>query len=85
MFDKKDLLSLITTTMPFGKYQGRVLMDIPEEYLLWMNNKGFPQGQLGQLLALALELKIHGLEDILTPLRKSNPPRHQHPTDDTLH
>ncbi|AHK15186.1 MAG: DUF3820 family protein [Thalassolituus sp.] len=85
MFDKNDLLLLITTTMPFGKYQGRVLMDIPEEYLLWMNNKGFPQGQLGQLLALALELKIHGLEDILTPLRKNNPPNHQHSTDDTLH
>lgn len=70
MFDKSDLIRLITFTMPYGKYQGRVLIDIPEEYLLWLNQKGMPSGQLGHLLSLALELKINGLEGILEPLRK---------------
>ncbi|KZZ43938.1 hypothetical protein A3759_18865 [Thalassolituus sp. HI0120] len=69
MFDKKDLIALITTTMPYGKYQGRVLIDIPEEYLLWMNKRGMPEGRLGLLLSLALEIRINGLESILTPLR----------------
>lgn len=70
MFDKKDLIALITTTMPYGKYHGRVLIDIPEEYLLWMNKHGMPDGRLGFLLSLALEIRINGLEGILTPLRK---------------
>jgi len=61
---------LITTTMPYGKYQGRVLIDIPEEYLLWMNKQGMPDGRLGFLLSLALEILINGLEGVLTPLRK---------------
>ncbi|MDO6804219.1 DUF3820 family protein, partial [Wenyingzhuangia sp. 1_MG-2023] len=45
MFDKTDLIRLISNTMPFGKYQGRVLMDLPEEYLLWFVNKGLPDGE----------------------------------------
>ena len=56
--------------MPFGKYQGRVIIDVPEEYLLWFAKKGFPEGRLGMLLALALEVKINGLEPIIEPLRK---------------
>lgn len=70
MFDKQDLISLITTTMPYGKFQGRVLIDIPEEYLLWMNKQGMPEGRLGFLLSLALEIRINGLEEILKPLRQ---------------
>lgn len=55
--------------MPFGKYAGRVLIDLPEEYLLWLSKKGMPNGELGLLLALALEVKINGQESILDPLR----------------
>jgi uncharacterized protein (DUF3820 family) len=69
MFTQEDLLALANMTMPFGKYQGKVLMDLPEEYLLWFQQKGFPEGRLGQLLALCLEVKINGLESILNPLR----------------
>lgn len=69
MFDKQWLIKLANMTMPFGKYQGRVLIDLPEEYLLWFAEKGFPEGELGQLLALALEIRINGQENLLDPLR----------------
>ena len=71
-------------TMPFGKYQGRLLIDIPEEYLLWLNNKGMPDGKLGLLLSLALEIKMNGLEDILNPLRSQQRPAVLHSGPDTL-
>lgn len=71
MFDKQDLLKLARTPMPFGKYKGRVLIDLPEEYLLWFAKKGFPEGQLGRLMQLALEIRINGLEHILQPLKTS--------------
>lgn len=70
MFDKTLLLKLARTEMPFGKYQGRVIIDLPEEYLLWFAKKEFPQGQLGELMQLALEIKVNGLEGIITPLKK---------------
>ncbi len=69
--EKQHLLKLATMKMPFGKYQGRVLMDLPEEYLLWFAKKGFPNGELGKLLELMLELQINGLESLLNPLRRS--------------
>lgn len=69
--EKEHLLKLATIKMPFGKYQGRVLMDLPEEYLLWFAKKGFPRGELGLLLELMLELQINGLESLLNPLRRS--------------
>ncbi len=70
MFDKQDLVRLANTPMPFGRYTGRVLIDLPEEYLLWFANKGFPAGQLGKLMQLALEIRINGLESIIQPLKK---------------
>lgn len=70
MFDKTLLLKLARTEMPFGKYQGRVIIDLPEEYLLWFAKKEFPQGQLGELMQLALEIKVNGLESLIKPLKK---------------
>ncbi|WP_396588581.1 DUF3820 family protein [Bermanella sp. R86510] len=69
MFNQDDLLALANMEMPFGKYKGKVLMDLPEEYLLWFQHKGWPEGRLGMLLGLTLEVKMNGLESILVPLR----------------
>ena len=69
MIEKKHLVQLANMVMPFGKYAGRVIIDLPEEYLLWFAQKGFPGGQLGELMALALEIKVNGQEDLLNPLR----------------
>lgn len=67
--DPQLLRDLVTLEMPFGKYQGRLLADLPEPYLVWMAGKGFPAGKLGQQLALIYEIKLNGLEGLLTPLR----------------
>ena len=70
MFDKQLLIKIANTPMPFGKFQGRTIVDIPEEYLLWFQKKGWPKGELGELLQLTLEIKTNGLEGLLLPLRK---------------
>ncbi|MFK8066631.1 MAG: DUF3820 family protein [Gammaproteobacteria bacterium] len=70
MFEKEDLIKLAKFEMPFGKYKGRRLIDLPENYLLWFSEKGFPEGQLGMLMALTLEIKINGLEYLIEPLKK---------------
>ena len=67
-----DLLLLVTRSMPFGKYQGRLLADLPGHYLAWFARQGFPKGELGRLLALMHEIDHNGLSELLTPLR---PPR----------
>ncbi len=66
--DNQALLDAINQTMPFGKYAGRKLLHLPEPYLVWFNNKGFPEGKLGQQLALMHEVKVNGLESMLAPL-----------------
>lgn len=63
------LFQLVDTEMPFGKHAGRRIADIPEDYLLWFEQKGFPKGKLGQLMALMLEMRKNGLEKLLDPLR----------------
>lgn len=67
----EDLQSLVTWVMPYGKYKGRVIADLPGNYLAWFARKGFPPGKLGQLLALMLELDHNGLSSLLAPLRRS--------------
>ena len=69
MLEKQDLIHLSNQTMPFGKYQGKYLMEIPEEYYIWFIDRGFPAGRLGELMQLALELKVNGLDHLLDPLR----------------
>lgn len=64
------LTEIANMRMPFGKYKGRRIIELPEEYLLWFKNKGFPQGKLGLLLEMTLEIKIEGLEGLIKPLIK---------------
>jgi len=70
MFENKHLVKIANFTMPFGKYQGRRMIDVPEEYLLWFRQKGFPPGELGLLMGLTLEVKIEGLDNLIKPLKK---------------
>lgn len=65
-----ELEKLVTTKMPFGKYKNRLICDLPEYYLVWFKQKGFPKGKLGEMLASMYEIKINGLEYLLDPLKK---------------
>ncbi|MFN4065396.1 hypothetical protein GO613_21300 [Azoarcus communis] len=64
-----DLERLVTRSMPFGKYKGRLIADLPGHYLNWFAREGFPDGEIGRLLALMQEIDHNGLKDLLTPLR----------------
>ncbi len=64
------LLKLISTKMPFGKYKGFILRELPENYLLWMHQKGYPDGKLGVLLETLYEIKLNGLEFLLDDFKK---------------
>ncbi|KAA0892826.1 DUF3820 family protein [Pusillimonas sp. ANT_WB101] len=66
----EDLELLVSRTMPFGKYQGRLIVDLPGHYLNWFARNGFPKGEIGRLLALMQELDHNGLKPLLDPLRK---------------
>jgi uncharacterized protein len=61
---------LVTREMPYGKYKGRVIADLPGNYLAWFAREGFPPGELGRLLALMLEIDHNGLKHLLAPLRR---------------
>ncbi len=65
----QTLIKLANYRMPFGKYANRLLVEIPERYYIWFSNKGFPEGELGELMRMMLEIKTNGLEPLLTPLR----------------
>lgn len=70
-FDSNILNELISVAMPFGKYKGRILCDIPEHYLVWYQQKGFPKGRLGMQLSTLYEIKLNGLDYLLDTLRKA--------------
>lgn len=67
--DTQALEELVVTAMPFGKYKGTLIADLPGDYLNWFAREGFPVGKLGRLLALMHELDHNGLSDLLAPLR----------------
>ncbi|WP_420386253.1 DUF3820 family protein [Roseivirga sp.] len=69
--DPTLLLSLVKHEMPFGKYKGQKLSDLPIHYLEWFAREGFPQGKLGMQLQTVYEIKLNGLEDILRQLKKA--------------
>jgi uncharacterized protein (DUF3820 family) len=71
----ENLERLLTVEMPFGKYQGRVIADLPGDYLNWFAREGFPKNDIGRLLALMHEIDHNGLSDLLAPLRGPRPPR----------
>ncbi len=69
--DPEELLLLAEARMPFGRYQGRLLIDLPEPYVVWFANRGFPEGKLGRMLQSVYEIKVNGLEYLFAPLRKT--------------
>lgn len=66
----QHLIDLVRTRMPYGKYKGTYVSDLPEFYLVWYRNKGFPAGKLGQLMATAYEIKLNGIDKVLDPLKR---------------
>jgi len=71
--DYKKLIELAHYKMPIGKFKGRYLIDLPEPYLVWFRQKGFPEGKLGELLRSMLEIKINGLETHIRRIQKEFP------------
>ncbi len=65
---RKELIELANARMPFGKYDGKLLIELPENYLVWYQSKGFPKGKLGNQLAQMMEIKLNGLEKLIYPL-----------------
>ena len=70
--DPQLLLELVKMKMPFGKYEGRLICNLPMAYLEWFNRKGFPKGKIGILLNTMYEIKLNGLESLLTPIKEFN-------------
>jgi hypothetical protein len=69
IIDHTEFHKLITVRMPFGKYKGRLIIDLPEDYLVWFAGKGFPEGSFGRRLQAVYEIKLNGLESLFDPLR----------------
>ena len=66
----QQLLKLANYRMPFGKYKGQLLIDLPEPYVVWFAKQGFPRGELGVMLGILYEIKLNGLEYLFKPFRK---------------
>ncbi len=66
--DHDELRAIINQVMPFGRFKGRKLIDLPEPYVVWFKNEGFLRGKLGERLAVMYEIKLNGLEAMLRPL-----------------
>jgi len=71
--DRQKLIELAHYRMPFGKYKGRYLLDLPEPYLIWFKQKGYPDGKLGELLRSMTEIKVNGLEGLIRKIQKDFP------------
>ena len=69
VFDHAEFLELVAARMPFGKYAGQRIIDLPEDYLVWFSGRGFPQGKLGRMMQAVYEFKLNGLESLFDPLR----------------
>ena len=67
--DSKVLLEIVSTKMPFGRYEGTLICDLPENYIVWFKQKGFPKGRLGILLETMYEIELNGLNELLRPLK----------------
>jgi len=72
--EEEALIDLAHAKMPFGKYAGRYLVDLPEAYVLWFKGKGYPKGKLGDQLKAVEEIKTNGLEDVIRTVREQSPP-----------
>jgi len=71
--DKEFLIKLAHTKMPYGKYEGRFLIDLPEYYVVWYHRKGFPKGKLGEMLDTVYTLKVNGLEELIRNIQRNFP------------
>ena len=71
MVEAQQLMELARMRMPFGKYAGRLLIDLPEPYVVWFSQNGFPRGKLGEMLSIVYEIKTNGLEYLFDPIRTS--------------
>ena len=74
MEEAQQLLELARMKMPIGKYAGRLLIDLPEPYVVWFSQKGFPRGKLGEMLRIVYEIKTNGLEYLFDPIRSPHEP-----------
>jgi len=74
MLDPSDLFKMANVVMPFGKYKGKVLIDLPDSYVSWFFREGWPAGELGRLLAQVYDIKINGLNHLIEPLKAKKVP-----------
>ncbi len=70
MTEQEKFIELANYRMPFGKYKGQRLLDLPERYYVWFNNKGLPPGKLGMMMKSAYEIRVNGLEHLFEPMRE---------------